>query len=114
LKPHIDSDTQSTDYGDIPVVETATVYDKANQQLHVFALNSDTKQSSTLALHLTGFKSINLTEHITFTGDDLKAINTFENPNNVIPTKLSTENESLDNLTLPKASWNVLTFDVAE
>lgn len=114
LKPHVESDTQHTDYGDVPVVETATVYNKDHQQLHIFALNTDTENDATLVIHLNGFNSVKLTGHTTLTGDDLKAINTFDKPNNVTPTALSINNESLNNLNLPKASWNVLTVDVTK
>ncbi len=114
LKPHVESDVQHTDYGDIPVVETATVYNKQTHQLHIFALNADTQQESTLSVHVAGLKSAELTAHISLTGSDLRAINTFDDPDNVIPAKQQIDSESLDQLKLPKASWNVLTFDVTE
>jgi alpha-N-arabinofuranosidase len=113
LRPQVSGDTQKTSFGDLPVVESAAVYDDQAKKLHVFALNTDVNHSAALTIGLTGFGNVKLTDFITFTGDDLSARNTFDDPTRVVPKKLRIDhNISLDNLSLPSGSWNVLTFDV--
>lgn len=110
LKGVATGDTQDTEFGELPVVAAATVYDKENNQLKVFALNSDLENNAKLNLNFAEFGNFNLSKHIVFDGDDLKAQNTFDQPNNVIPHETKVDNVS-SSIELPKSSWNVLVFD---
>lgn len=112
LKPQIAGDTQHTDYGDLPVIESATIYDSDKNQVKVFALNTDINKDSHLTLNIANLGDLKLTKHITLTGDNLEARDTFDEPNKVIPQDLNVTNVNSDDITLPKASWNLLIFDV--
>lgn len=111
LASKVAGDMQQTDYGETPIVAAATVYDKSKQEFHIFALNTDTKNDTTLDLNFDGFEDVVPKEQITFTGDNLEARNTFEEPEKVVPTKI-TPNEDVHALKLPKGSWNVINCDV--
>lgn len=112
LQPQVTGDTQKTSYGEIPVIESATVYDEQKQQLHVFALNSDTENDATLSLNFARLGKTSLKQHIQFTGDDLEARNTFADPEKVVPTEATIDDASATDIVLAKGSWNVLNFDV--
>lgn len=111
LSSKVSGDTQLTDYGDLPVVASATVYDKQKKEMHIFALNNDLDNEAELKLNFDGFGKVTPKEQIVFSGDDLKATNTFEKPENVVP-KTITPSSDIADLSLPKASWNVIICDV--
>ena len=96
----------------MPVVHQSVIYNEEKRKVTVFALNINEQESMTINLDFSSFENLTLIEHICLTGDDLHAINTFEEPENVKPVSLSIENQtgtSFD-LSLPKLSWNVLRF----
>ena len=59
---------------------------------------------------LRGFADYSVVEHIVLAHEDLKAVNTADNPNNVQPTAGGGAKADAGKLTalLPKASWNVI------
>ena len=112
LKPVVLTPTTKTRYGNVPVVHQSVIYNEEKRKVTVFALNINEQESMTINLDFSSFENLTLIEHICLTGDDLHAINTFEEPENVKPVSLSIENQtgtSFD-LSLPKLSWNVLRF----
>lgn len=100
-----------TDYTDVPYIDaTAVLCDDGSVSL--FCVNRDMSEDFSLSLDMRSFGDVTLTEHITMHNDDVKAVNTADNPNNVIPTKGpggKTDNGKL-NVTIPALSWNVLRF----
>lgn len=114
LQPHVSGDTQHTDFGELPVVESAAVYDEQEKKVHVFALNTDVDNPAALSVQFMRFGETKLTDHVMLTGDDLSARNTFDHPARVVPKKLSVNETSSDTISLPKGSWNVLSFDVGD
>lgn len=111
LQPAIHGDQKNTSEGEVPAVEAAAVYDEDAHEIHVFALNSSLSSESHLELNLNGFNKPTVTAHIVFTGDDLSERNTFDHPDNILPAEGDTS-QSVDDLTLPQASWNVYTIHV--
>ena len=111
LKPVVVAPSIETRYGDIPVLQTSVVYDEKNNELNVFCLNVD-KENMNLALDMRSFGSLSMIEHISLYGNDLHAMNSFAEPENVTPKKLDTTKGSFDTLevVIPKHSWNVLRF----
>ena len=63
-------------------------------------------------MDLRQFAGFELEEHILCTHDDLKAVNTEANPDNVKPVKYNGSKLEDGKLTsvLPKKSWNVIRF----
>jgi len=88
---------------------TAVVNDE-KEEITIFAVNKDTKDSLSLQCDLRSFEGYRVKEHIVLENDDVYAVNTELNPNNVAPhyrgnAKLSDGNLSAD---LSKLSWNVI------
>ena len=63
-------------------------YDAAGKRVSVFALNRDLANERELSLNFEDITPTSVVACETVTGPDLKAFNTFENPNKVGITKL--------------------------
>lgn len=92
----------------IPYVDSVAVLSEDQKTLSIFAINRSLDEEVVLDLDMQGFEGANCTSHICLTGDDLKAVNTIENPDAVNPI----EKEIKDTITLDKQSWNFMTFTV--
>ena len=53
---------------------------------------------------LSGFEAYKVVQHVALEGDDLKAVNTADAPNTVVPV----EKEILDKISLAPHSWNMI------
>jgi alpha-L-arabinofuranosidase len=73
---------------DVPFVDTVATYDAGRKQVAVFALNRDLQNERELALSFEDITPSRVLACETITGSDLKAFNTFENPNKVVAQKL--------------------------
>lgn len=72
----------------VPFVDIVATYDAGKKQVAVFALNRDLANERELALNFSGITPTGVLACETLTGTDLKAHNTFEQPNQVVPQKL--------------------------
>lgn len=98
-----------SDYTDVPLVDaTATMADDGS--VTIFAVNRDLKEDIALEADLRAFGELKVLEHIVLHHDDVKAVNTEENPDNVTPH--DGKAWQLDgghlNVVLPSLSWNVI------
>ena len=99
------------DYTDVPYIDaTATMDDAGN--VTVFCVNRDMSEDYVLNLDLRSFGALRLEEHILLHHDDVKAVNTEDNPMNVAPVagpggKVS---DGQAEIKIPALSWNVLRF----
>ena len=100
-----------SDYEGVPMIDaTATLGDDGS--VTVFCVNRDMKEEFCLDLDLRSFGDLRLEEHIMLHHDDVKAVNTEENPGNVAPAAGpggKTENGRAE-VKLPALSWNVIRF----
>ena len=71
---------------------TAVVLAEEKQEVTVFCLNIDKKQSHELQLELHELPPMTMTEHIVLSGNNLDEKNTFENPDAVVPHKVQHKN----------------------
>ena len=112
LKPVALTPTTKTRYGNVPVVHQSVICNEEKREVTVFALNIHEQEPMTINLDFSSFENLSWIEHICLTGDDLHAINTFEEPEKVKPVSLNIEKQTGTNfeLSLPKLSWNVLHF----
>ncbi len=107
LLPQCASDLMdTTHYSDVPVVDAAAVLDDRGA-VTVFAVNRDLKEGAELTLDLRAFGTMRLESHSVLHHDDVKAVNTEENPDNVRPRDVPAYMED-GKVILPAASWNVL------
>lgn len=78
----------------------------------VFCVNRDMKDDFCLGLDLRSFSGLRLAEHIVLHYDDVKAVNTEENPGKVAPA--AGPGGSVDGgraeIMISALSWNVIRF----
>ncbi len=100
----------SKNYTDVPYLDSSVVWDEENDTITIFAVNKSLEDEMLLSCDLRQFGNVHINEHIVLTHDDLKAVNTEAEPDNVTP--VCTDNDINDNsvltLLLPKQSWNVI------
>jgi alpha-N-arabinofuranosidase len=100
------------DYEGVPLVDaTATLGDDGS--VTVFCVNRDMKEDFCLDLDLRSFGDLRLAEHILLHHDDVKAVNTEENPGNVTPMAGpgGKAEDGKAEIRLPALSWNVIRFE---
>jgi alpha-L-arabinofuranosidase len=72
----------------VPFLDVAATLDPQNGRIAVFMLNRDLDSERELTLDLGDRSATRVLSCDTITGADLKAVNTFEKPNTVVPQKL--------------------------
>lgn len=90
----------------IPYIDSAAVISEDGEELAVFAVNRSLDESCTVDFSLSGYDNYRPSMHIALEGDDLKAVNTADEPNNVTPA----EKEISEGITLSPHSWNMIVF----
>ncbi|ADK13218.1 MULTISPECIES: alpha-N-arabinofuranosidase [Clostridium] len=108
LKPSVNGASYKCDFGELPLVEAATVYDKESDEIRVFALNCNQDEDTELDLQFNGFGDRKISKQFVLSGDDLELRNTFESPDNVTVKEKDLSNCDGTKVVLPKLSWNVL------
>lgn len=103
-----------TKYGMTPVLAKAAVYREEQNEITLFAMNSDMEEPMELNLDFRSFGRVLMTDHICLDGADKNAINTFGKPYAVVPRQLEVNAAPGEKfkLTVPKGSWNTLRFQV--
>ena len=100
-----------SDYENVPLIDaTATLADDGS--VTVFCVNRDLTEDFALEVDLHGFGPLRIAEHILLHHDDVKAVNTEENPNTVAPKagpggEIDGEHATVK---IPALSWNVIRF----
>ena len=100
----------SRDFCDVPYIDAAVVYNEEKNELTIFAVNRSLDESVTLETDIRDFADYKVLEHITLEHENVKAINTKENPMNVFPVKSANSKIEDGKLisVLNKLSWNVI------
>lgn len=102
------------DFEGVPLLDaTATFADDG--AVTVFCVNRDLTEDFELNVDLHAFGNLRIAEHILLHHDDVKAVNTEENPYNVAPKAgpggvIDGETATLK---IPALSWNVIRFEKA-
>ena len=99
------------DFEAVPLIDaTATLGDDGS--VTVFCVNRDLTEDFALDIDLHGFDEMRISEHLLLHHDDVKAVNTEENPNNVAP--IAGPGGIIDGeaatVKIPALSWNVIRF----
>jgi alpha-N-arabinofuranosidase len=93
----------------VPFLDVVATYDAAKRQVAVFALNRDLANERELALTFEDITPSAVLAVETITGPDLKAFNTFENPNKVVSTRLDGVKAGANmSVKLPARSYTVV------
>lgn len=100
----------SKDYTDVPYLEATAVVNDENDTITIFAVNRDLDDEMVLECDLRSFDDYEVIEHIAMENNDMKAVNTKENPLRVAPFNKAVPH--MDNgkveINLASASWNVI------
>ena len=99
---------------EVPFLDTVVTLDTKNGQASVFVLNRDLEGERQLVLEWVDPVPKRVLSCETLTGTDLKAVNTFEAPDRVVPRALDAPRAgSRMTLKLPPASYTVLNLAMA-
>ncbi|NLW47975.1 MAG: alpha-N-arabinofuranosidase [Firmicutes bacterium] len=103
-------------YGDVPLLQTAVVFNEVTQEISVFALNCAQEDDLEVNFDFRSFGSVRPLEHVVLNGSDLAAVNSFEEPEKVKPNilKISGAEVKQISVVLPKLSWNMIRFNSAK
>ncbi len=95
----------------VPYIEAVGVLAEDRSELTVFAVNRQLEEALPLEIDLRDFAGATLGDHTVLAHADLKAVNTLERPNEVVP-EVVRDTLRLDGgrlqVALPAASWNVV------
>lgn len=115
LMPIVRTENKMTEaYGEVPAAIFSTIYNEENDEVTVFALNTNKNESSETEIDLSSFGKTEMIYRTELCGSDLNAKNSLESPDAVKTVAISpiqSEN-SIYAVTLKSASWNVLRFKV--
>lgn len=115
LMPIVRTENKMTEaYGEVPAAIFSTIYNEENDEVTVFALNTNKNESSETEIDLSSFGKTEMILRTELSGSDLNAKNSLESPDAVKTVAISpiqSEN-SIYAVTLKSVSWNVLRFKV--
>ena len=100
----------SKTYGDISYLDSVCVWNEEEDALTIFAVNKSLEEDLEVSCDLRQFEDYQVKEHVVLSNDDMKAVNTEANPNNVIPESSQATKIDGGRLTtvLGKHSWNMI------
>ncbi len=109
----IDDMNQYRGFENVDYVQTAAAVNEAGDEMSVFVLNADWEEEQELTLDARGFEGWSFAGHQTLFADSPDAENTWENPNAIVPEKVTGTKceKGTVKAVLPKLSWNVFTFE---
>ena len=100
------------EFEDVPVIDAHAVTDD-DGNVTVFCVNRDMTEPCELTVDLRSFGDRFNVMHTVLHHDDVKAVNTEENPDNVVPHEIKnscTVDGGIATVTVPALSWNVIRF----
>lgn len=117
LRPVVKSPLHDTkDFTDVPYLETIASFNEESHELTIFAVNRSMKDSLEMECDARSFEGYQVIEHLVMENSDLQAVNTKENPYNVVPHNGGNASVDGGHITavLPKLSWNVIRLKKGE
>ncbi len=112
LTPAVECGTYDTKHiKNVPYIESLAVMHEDKREVTVFAVNRSLTEDADFTLDLSAFGGAqSVIEHITMTNDDMKAINTADDPFRVKPEANGDASVCAGGIkaTLGKHSWNVI------
>ncbi|MGG3741796.1 alpha-N-arabinofuranosidase [Paenibacillus chibensis] len=110
LQPIIDSPKyDAQDYTDVPYLDSAIVFNEAEEELTIFALNRHLTEALDFECDVRSFAGYELVEHIVLAHEDLKAVNTAAEEKVKPHSQGGAEcRDGMLHARLSKASWNVI------
>ncbi len=107
LRTHVDCDTYAAGrYGAAPYVESVAIANEEAGEIVIFAVNRSLEEDILLEMEIGGYGPLEKLSHMVLVCDDLKAVNTADHPDRVVPQELPLTEATR----LPKQSWNVIRY----
>lgn len=88
----------------VPLIDSAAVISDDENEITIFVVNRSLDSECELNINLAGFEKYKPYTHVSLEGSDLKAVNTADSPENVIPTVKNISNKII----LAPHSWNMI------
>jgi len=100
----------STEFTDVPYLETAVVWNEEQDEITIFAVNRSLDDPLPLKCILRGFTGYQVIEHIVYESSNKKDRNTKSEPFKIVPHSSGNAQtrEGIVSAVLPKLSWNVI------
>ena len=117
LTPIVRTENKLTQaYGEVPAVIFSTIYNEENEEVTVFALNTNKNESSETQIDLSSFGKTQMIMRTELSGKDLGAKNSLENPDAIKTVEISPvqSDNNIYDVNLNAASWNVLRFKICK
>ncbi len=114
LQTVVDAPTYTTKaYGEVSLLDTAVVDNEEVGQLVIFAVNRDLHEGMEVECDLRQYADYKMKEHLVLNHEDIKATNTEEHPDTVVPHHAVDTVFEDGRLTaiLEKHSWNVIVLE---
>ena len=100
----------------IPAPDLSAVLHEDGRSIALFAVNRSLDEAMELDIDLQGFKDVRIVQHHMMAGDDLKARNSVEDQNRIVPAKgsgLSVTDGGRLTGALPAKSYHFVLLSVA-
>ena len=111
LNLHLSSPTyEDATFGSVTYLESVAIWNPDQEKLTVFAVNRNLEQELALLGDLRDFDDYRITQHSVLRNENLKATNSFDQPDNVKPVHQvgAKSDDGRLSAVLPPASWNVI------
>ena len=108
MKAVVEAPTYSCDFGELPIVEPAVVYNEETDEVRVFVLNCSQDEDTEFTMELQGYGDKKIKKHLALFGEDMELRNTIEQPDNVTMKELDIIGVQGTAVVLPKLSWNII------
>jgi alpha-N-arabinofuranosidase len=101
---------EDREYGPVPYLEAVGIWNQENEYLTIFAVNRDTQSSLSIEADVRAFPEYKVDEYTTLTQRDLKAGNTPDHPDRIVPRNNGDARleKGILRATLPGVSWNMI------
>ncbi|TFD89373.1 alpha-N-arabinofuranosidase [Cryobacterium lactosi] len=114
LQTIVTSDRYNTQrFGDVDFLDSAATWDAATGEGAIFLVNRHQTETMTLSVDMTGFGPVQISEALTLSDDDIRAVNDLANQTRVSlkPNESVSMAEGTLLIELPPVSWSAISFE---
>jgi len=107
---------ETTVYGEVPAVDSVVTCDEEAGSLSVFVVNRHLDADARFSIDLRAFPGYHVVEHVVLSDPDVRATNTLEQPERVVPRRVEGSTSDAAGSTevlLPPMSWSLIRLNAA-